>query len=160
MVEAAPRGPTGRLSGLVVDAAGDPVAGARITLTGPSSRTATTGADGRYGLTLTPGDYALVVTRFEYDDVEQTVRIRAGDSVVRDARLTLSPRVVLRGRVTDASGQGWPLYAHVELPGTPLQTFTDPATGDYRWWCPAGTPTRSRSAPPTRATSPGPTPSG
>ena len=136
---AAQAGPGGRLSGRVVDhASGDPVAGASVVLTGPSSKSTVTDADGRYVVNVAPGDYELLITAFGFDDVRHTVRVRANSLMVLDVQLDSSPLVVLKGNVADASGAGWPLYAHVELAGTPLQTFTDPVTGDYRLMVPGG----------------------
>ena len=86
---------------------------------------------GEYSVALSPGDYHVDVTRFGYDDVAMTVQIRAGEIVRKDLELVESPRVRVRGRVTDGSGHGWPLYARVDVPGTPLRTFSDPETGRY-----------------------------
>ncbi len=136
---AAPAEQAGRLSGRVVDhASGSPIAGASVALTGPSSQSAVTDSDGRYVVILAPGDYELLITAFGFDDVRQTVRIRRHSLLFRDAQLDSSPLAVLRGHVADASGQGWPLYARVTLPGTPLETWTDPATGAYRLTVPSG----------------------
>ncbi|MFX0591428.1 Kelch repeat-containing protein [Melissospora conviva] len=41
-----------------------------------------------------------------------------------------APAVTISGRVTDASGQGWPLYARIEVAGTP-PVFTNPVNGRY-----------------------------
>jgi N-acetylneuraminic acid mutarotase len=134
-------GGPGALHGLVVDhTSGQPVAGAHVTLTGGSSQPteAQTGEDGRYVVQLVPGDYDLLVTAFGYTDARDTVRMTNRGLLAHRAELEVAPEVVLRGHVSDASGAGWPLYAHVGLPGTSLETFTDPTTGDYRLRVPGG----------------------
>jgi len=139
VVEAAPRGTTGVLHGTITDAeSGQPVPHAHLRLTGASTRAAVSDSDGTYSVTLTPGEYDVEVTRFGYDALHTTAEIRAGDMVAADLQLTPSPPVRLHGTVTDGSGQGWPVYAEVELPGTPLRTFTDPETGRYSLTVPAG----------------------
>ena len=139
VVEGAPRGATGVLRGTITDAHTDePVPQAHLRLTGASSRAAATDAGGGYSLALMPGSYDVEVTRFGYDALSTTAEVRAGETVVSDLQLTPSPPVRLHGRVTDGSGQGWPVYAEVELPGTPLRTFTDPETGRYSLTVPAG----------------------
>ncbi len=147
VVEAAPQGTTGRLTGHVVDAeSGESVADARLTLTGATNRQAVTDAAGDYSVALSPGAYQLAVTKFGYDDVTTTVQIRAGDVVRKDLELVESPRVRVRGRVSDGSGHGWPVYARVDVPGTPLRTFSDPETGRYELTVPAGHSYRLRTA--------------
>ncbi|HWM74372.1 MAG TPA: S8 family serine peptidase [Nocardioides sp.] len=147
VVEAAPHGPTGRLTGRVLDAeSGEPVADAQLRLTGPTDRAAVTDHTGEYAVALNPGNYRVDVSRFGYDDVTTTVQIRAGDILQKDLELVESPRVRVRGRVTDGSGQGWPLYARVDLPGTPVRTFSDPETGRYELTVPAGHSYRLRTA--------------
>ena len=139
LVNAAPRGDTGLVTGHVVESGtGTPVADAHLALDGPTRRQAVTDRDGEYSVALSPGDYSVVVSRFGYDDVTLRVSISAGDSLRRDVELTKSAQVRVRGRVTDGSGHGWPLYARVDLPGTPLRTFSDPVTGRYELTVPAG----------------------
>ena len=100
---------------------------------------------GEYSVALSPGTYQVDVTRFGYDDMAMTVQIRAGDTVRKDLELVASPRVRVRGRVTDGSGHGWPLYARVDLPGTPVRTFSDPETGRFELSVPAGHSYRLRT---------------
>ena len=145
-VEAAPRGDTGRLSGRVTDTRGEPVGQVRLRFTGASTRTAVTDDTGRYGIALTPGRYEVAVTRYGFDDVTTSVTVTAGKTVRRGFSLVTSPRVGLSGVVTDRSG-GWPVYAKVHLPGTPLTTYTDPATGRYRLTVPSRHSYRVRVTP-------------
>lgn len=48
-----------------------------------------------------------------------------------DLALDRAPTATVTGTVTDGGGQGWPLYAAVGVPGTPVLTYTDPVTGRY-----------------------------
>jgi subtilisin family serine protease/N-acetylneuraminic acid mutarotase len=139
LVDAAPRGETGLLTGQVTESgSGEPLADARLTFDGPTQRRAVTDRDGEYSVALTPGDYDMVVSRFGYDDLTVPVTIASGATVHRDVELVPAQPVRVRGRVTDGSGHGWPLYARVELLGTPVGTFSDPTTGQFALTVPAG----------------------
>ncbi|MFC5828288.1 hypothetical protein [Nonomuraea insulae] len=66
-------------------------------------------------------------------------------TLAEDQRLTLDVPLeplasqVVSGTVTDGGGQGWPLYARVEVEGVPgAPVFTDPATGTYAVKLPLG----------------------
>lgn len=141
VVSAAPRGEVGTLEGTITErATGEPVGGARLELSGASSRSVMTAADGRYSITLTPGTYAVHVTSYGYGDEHvDGVVVTRGQSTTSDLTLARSELVTLQGSVRDGSGHGWPVYASVVLPGTSSGTFTDPATGRYSLDVPAGT---------------------
>ncbi|MGH2686816.1 MAG: S8 family serine peptidase, partial [Actinomycetota bacterium] len=140
VVEAAPKGAVGTLRGTVTDRdSGEPVTGARITLTGASSRSAVTGPDGEYALALTSGTYAMDVTAFGFvTEHVDGVEVRTGETTTTDVAVSVADQVVLSGSVRDGSGHGWPLYARVEVAGTPLATFTNPLTGGYSIEVPDG----------------------
>ncbi|MEU0549494.1 S8 family serine peptidase [Micromonospora sp. NPDC005979] len=132
---AAPRGAVGRITGTVTTAGGgEPIAGATV---GDGDRSVTTGADGRYALTVPAGEATVTVSAYGYAGQSATVTVTEGGAVTRDFALTANPTVTVAGRVTDASGHGWPLYARIEVasrPGGPV--FTDPATGRYSFTVP------------------------
>ncbi|MFY1704582.1 S8 family serine peptidase [Micromonospora sp. WMMA1923] len=134
-VEQAPRGATGRITGTVTDVAdGDPLPGATVTA---GARTATTDAAGRYALTVLAGEVALTVSAYGFTDQSATVTVAEGATVVRDFALRATSTVTVSGRVTDASGHGWPLYASIEIAGRPgAPVFTDPVTGRYSFTVP------------------------
>ena len=44
----------------------------------------------------------------------------------------------MTGTVSDGSGHGWPLYAQIRVPGTPVAAYTSPVTGAYRITLPTG----------------------
>ncbi|PMR59143.1 peptidase S8 [Verrucosispora sp. ts21] len=137
-VRDAPRGAIGRVTGRVTDAAdGDPVNGATVT---DGTRTTSTGPDGRYTLSVPAGESTVTVSAYGYAGQSATVTVAEGGAVTRDFALTANPTVTVKGRVTDASGHGWPLYARIEVagrPGGPI--FTDPVTGRYSFTAPGGT---------------------
>lgn len=140
LVDAAPKGDVGTLRGVVTDrSSGHPVAGARVTVSGDSPRSATTGPDGEYSLTVAPGTYAVEAAAFGFvTEHRDGVVVRKDETTTTDIKVREAERVELRGSVRDGSGHDWPLYARVELPGTPLTTFTDPETGEYALEVPAG----------------------
>ncbi|WP_217575785.1 S8 family serine peptidase [Streptomyces sp. GbtcB7] len=130
-VQAAPGAEAGVLTGTVTDATtGKPVAGARITLTGTSSRTITTEADGTYRLTVVPGDYTAVVSVYGYDS--SSVEVTAADdaTVTTDFPLTPKPAWKVTGTVRTAAGDALE-GATLSVPGTPLQPVHTDESGRY-----------------------------
>ena len=122
-------GPHGVVSGKVTDSAG-PVAGAKVSVGATST---TTAADGSYKLTVTPGTYTVGVSDFGYADQSVTgVVVADGATVAENFTLAAVARVAVTGKVTDGSGQGWPLYATITVDGMPGgPVYTNPKTGAY-----------------------------
>ncbi|OLF11990.1 hypothetical protein BLA60_08115 [Actinophytocola xinjiangensis] len=140
-VESAPRDvAAGRLTGTVTDAAtGDPVDGARVTVTGPVERTIDTGADGAYSMVLPTGAYTVAAQRFGYRTGNAEVTVTAEGTVAADLALTALPTVAVSGTVREGSDHGWPLYATIQAQDVPGGlTHTDPATGRYTLRLPVG----------------------
>ena len=80
------------LAGTVRDGDGNPLGGATIRVD-PSGRSAVTQANGRYRIPgLVAGEYALTVSYLGYSAGSATVRVGAGEGVVRD--FTLEPRAL------------------------------------------------------------------
>jgi Carboxypeptidase regulatory-like domain/Kelch motif len=123
-------GAHGDVGGTVTDAStGKPITGATIAT---SLATTTTDAQGHYRLTLPAGDYQLSVTAFGYVTRAVPLTVADGGTAAVDVALTPEPFVHVTGTVSDGSGQGWPLYARIEITGRPgAPVFTDPATGRY-----------------------------
>ncbi|MFD0785734.1 carboxypeptidase regulatory-like domain-containing protein, partial [Micromonospora azadirachtae] len=128
-------GPHGHLAGTVTDASSHaPVANATVTVNGGGhSVTATTDAAGRFYITESVGTVTMTLAAFGYVGATRTAEVTDGQTATVDVALRAQPLVTLSGTVTDGSGHGWPLYATVLAPGTPLSPVrTDPFTGRYR----------------------------
>jgi subtilisin family serine protease len=136
-VTQSPRGPVGRVSGVVTDSAtGAPLPGATVS---DGTVTTTTAPDGSYSLTLAAGSYTITASKYGYSSESAAVTVTEGGAVTQNFALDPQPAVTVSGRVLDGSGHGWPLYARLQVNGTPLGTiFTDPVTGAYSFTVPGG----------------------
>jgi len=140
LLNAAPIGDTGTLSGKVTDAGdGTAVAGAKVTISGAADRELTTGADGTYSVLLPVGDYQVAVSAFGYIGQTAAATITTDQTTTKDFALQPAPSATVSGAVTDGSGHGWPLYAKVtvEGPGGVLD-YTNPVDGQYSFSVPSG----------------------
>lgn len=121
----------GGVTGRVTDAAsGDPLAGARVTVSG-TGLAADTGADGGYRFYLAPGSYTLDFATFGYHETAAS-----GVEVTESAFTTVGPRLealpvgTVTGTVTlGTSGHAVPGIT-IEVSDTPLLTTTG-ADGGY-----------------------------
>lgn len=140
LLNAAPTGDIGTLAGTVTDAAtGAPIAGATLTLTGPTAREITTGADGTFSTQLPTGEYQVAVAAFGYAGTTRTATVTDGATTTLTVALTPVPSVNVTGAVTDGSGHGWPLYAKVTVTGVSgVYDYTTPSNGRYSIKLPAG----------------------
>lgn len=140
-VNAAPRGPTGTLSGTVTNAgSGAAISGATITVTGGTNRTTTTNASGQYSLTLPVGSYSVSASMFGF--VTQTapsVTVNNGATTTQNFAMPAAPSFTLSGVVRDGSAQ--PVAnATVTILNTPFAPVTTNASGAYSFASvPAGT---------------------
>ncbi|MEU1090793.1 carboxypeptidase regulatory-like domain-containing protein [Streptomyces sp. NPDC005892] len=129
--------PNGKLSGTVTDAQGAALATATVKANGYQ---VTTDSRGHYSFTLPPGSYDLAVEAYGYrGKTTPAVKVAEGDSVTEDFSLDPAPSQTVKGKVTDGSGHGWPLYASVsveDVPGVPV--YTDPYTGTFKLRLPEG----------------------
>lgn len=132
-----PPGPHGTVTGRVTDAATRrALAGATVSTDGASVRT---DADGRYAMSLPVGAHELTASMFGYGAGTATVTVTQDATVTANLALRPQDRITLRGTVRDGSGHGWPLYAKVEVPGTPIPAvYTNPVSGRYHLSVPAG----------------------
>lgn len=139
LLNAAPIGDTGTLTGKVTNTAtGAGIAGATITVTGPTERQLTTGADGTYTTQVTAGDYSLAVAAFGFKSVTGTATVTANATTTKDFALESAPTVNVGGTITDGSGHGWPLYAKVTVEGPGgVFDFTTPTNGRYSFQVPS-----------------------
>ncbi|MFE3267162.1 carboxypeptidase regulatory-like domain-containing protein [Streptomyces sp. NPDC059215] len=128
-------GRSGTLSGRITEASSrTPIVGAKVSVTGTSAATTTTGTDGTYTMRLAAGSYTVTVRAFDHSDTTATgVTVTPETVSTTDLTLAKIPLVTVRGKITDASGHGWPLSASIVvddgIPGGPVHT--DPATGRY-----------------------------
>jgi hypothetical protein len=130
LVDQAPRGPTGTLKG-VISGAGGPIAGATVSVTGPTKRAATTDSAGAYTMVLPVGTYQATAVAFGY--VAQSaadVTITEATATVKDFALVAAPAHALSGVVRDGAGAPIP-GVKVTIAATPLPPAVTDASGHY-----------------------------
>jgi subtilisin family serine protease len=134
-------GGTGTLEGTVTDATTtNPLEGVEIvaSLTPTMTWTANTDADGFYSRMVFSGTFTVTASLFAY--LPQTVtdvQVTEEMTTTLDFQLQPAESYVVSGQVTDAT-TGWPLYAQIEIQGSPHTIWTDPADGTYSVSLPAG----------------------
>jgi hypothetical protein len=124
-------GPAGTVAGAVTDAAtGLPIEAAEVTVGGS---TTFSGADGRYTfLTMPVGTYDVTVAAYSYlPQAAPGLVVSDGVTATQDFALDAAATSTISGTVTDGSGQGWPLYARLDIAGHTTPVFNDPTTGAY-----------------------------
>jgi hypothetical protein len=131
---------TATVSGLVIDAAGNPKPLAGVDLTdGVTTRSVKSANDpaGRFALTsVPPGSYTITVSFTGATPVVQVVTVQAGET--RDLQLQLGQQATLVGRVLAADGSAFPglevrLYDPNSFPSTSTNVpkVTTDANGAY-----------------------------
>ncbi|TCC62042.1 peptidase S8 [Kribbella pittospori] len=142
LLNAAPIGDTGTLSGTVTAATGGaPLAGASVTVkqAGQPDRVLTTTSTGAFSSVLPAGSYDLTAASFGYQTQTATVAITTGNTTTQNFALVSSPQVNVGGSITDGSGHGWPLYAKVSVEGPGgVFDYTTPTNGRFSLKVPAG----------------------
>ncbi|APU14299.1 S8 family serine peptidase [Actinoalloteichus fjordicus] len=139
-VDAAPRGDAGVLTGTVTDSTtGEPVAAARVAVSGPQNRAVVAAADGTFTLMLPVGDYAVTGTVFGYAENGASATVLADQTATVDLALTALPTHAVSGRISDSGGTGLAgvevVFGNGELPSS-----TTDAGGDFVFDAvPAGT---------------------
>lgn len=94
---------SGTVTGRVVDAAGVPLRGATVLLTG-TQRSGRVGADGNYRVTAPPGRYAIVARLIGYGSQTDSVTIDADASTTKD--FTLAQAATALEAVTTLGSRG------------------------------------------------------
>jgi TonB-dependent starch-binding outer membrane protein SusC len=107
MTPASAQDPTGTITGLVTNQAGEPVAGAQVMLVG-TQRGTVTNARGGFVFTAVPaGERQVRVMSLGYRTDTQTAQVPAGGTVTLEFRLTISAialdEVVVTGQATGAA---------------------------------------------------------
>lgn len=132
-VTQSPRGPSGRLDGVVIDGGDEsPVPGASVRAVGGEiDRTTLAGGDGMFSLTLPVGRYEVTVSAFRYETRTLRVEVRRNQGIAVEVVLRPLPTHTVDGRVVDPLGR--PVAgAAVALGATPLSAVTT-ADGRFRF---------------------------
>lgn len=132
--------------GLVTDAnTGDPL-DATVDVVQIGKLVRTDPAVGDYHRLLLTGTYTLTASAYCYESLSATVNVSGTEAAVRNFALPPSPNWTVQGTVTE-EGTGLPLAATIEFLGSPVTTYTNPATGHYAAQLCGGTYTMRVSAP-------------
>ena len=122
----------GGIQGTVRKAAtSDPIEGATVTV---GASQATTDATGFYEIAASAGPKSVTVDAYSYlpKTVNDVIVPPPAGIVTQDFALETAPLVTVSGVVTDGSGQGWPLYAKIDITEHPAgPVYTNPVTGYY-----------------------------
>jgi hypothetical protein len=123
----------GDLQGTVTDhISGLPVAGAHVVAGSFDTLTDSSGIYQFQGLIT--GTYTVTVSAYGYQSASSSNVIIAPNQITtQDFALNAIPLVTVRGKVRDGSGQGWPLYARIDVSsdGFAKTLFTNPVSGTY-----------------------------
>ncbi|MFC4334602.1 S8 family serine peptidase [Salininema proteolyticum] len=139
MINNAPIGDVGDLEASVVNADGEGLAGAEVTLSnGERERELTTEADGTVSAKLTAGDWDYSVSAFGYGAASGTITIEM--DTVNEFTWTLESveSGTVAGTVVDGDGHGWPLGGTVSAADGQVVAEADPITGEFSMELPAG----------------------
>ncbi|HJV19577.1 MAG TPA: TonB-dependent receptor [Sediminibacterium sp.] len=70
----------GKISGVVTDDNGSPLAGANIVIEGASKLSFTTGNDGKFDIAVVPGKYNVLISYINFKAAKQTVQVKSGEN--------------------------------------------------------------------------------
>jgi hypothetical protein len=121
----------GILAGTITDSQGAPLAGVRVQVVGPLTRTINTGSDGSYLFQLPVGTYDMTATLYAYDPGTATDDVADGMTTTQNFTLNLSPAHSVSGTVSNLA-TGLPFAgATVKILNTPIPSTTTDANGMY-----------------------------
>jgi subtilisin family serine protease len=131
LVDAAPIGATGYVTGTVTDADGAPIAGADVTVDGERDRTVSTGTDGTFSARVATGDYTVSASAFGFLPSTPAPAAVTEDGTV-DVPITLeaAPSHAVTGTVTFAGSGDAVSGAPVSL-GSHFEDVTTGADGTF-----------------------------
>jgi subtilisin family serine protease len=130
LVSAAPRGPTGAVSGTVTSA-GKAVADVKISIAGPQPVTKTTDINGKYSADALPvGQYTITASKFGLVTKSANVTIIEGKPQIIDFDLPPAASFTITGVVKAADGSA-AAGADVTVVGTPIPAVKTNAAGAY-----------------------------
>jgi hypothetical protein len=140
---------SGNLDGTVTaDNGRVPIEGAQVVAQNGDGYqfSALTDASGYYTHTLLADTYTVTASAYDYLPATVTDVVIVTDTVTtQDFALLDAPQYTVSGTVTEA-GSGLPLLAQLVFEGSPVSTWTDPATGFYSAMLPEGEYTMHVSA--------------
>lgn len=133
---------TSVLTGTVVSDSNQPVANAKITITGtsaPNNRTVYTNASGVYSANVSADTYSITASAYGFlPETVDGITVEDEETVTQDFILEELPNAVVYGVVYDdgvpeGASHGYPLYAKVtfSMTGFSETVYTDPFTGEY-----------------------------
>ena len=129
---------TGSLEGTVTSD-GSPLAGATVQAGAYSTQTV---SDGSYSFPALPvGTYMVTASAYSYQSATAFgVDVVVNATTIQDFSLVASQLARVYGVVRDNSGQGWPLYARIQISaqGDSQILYTDPFTGAYEVFLTSG----------------------
>ncbi|MDR7383174.1 carboxypeptidase regulatory-like domain-containing protein [Promicromonospora iranensis] len=131
LIDAAPIGATGYVTGTVTDAAGAPIAGADVTVDGDRDRTVSTDEDGTFTARVATGDYAVSASAFGFLPSTPAPAVVTEDGTV-DVPITLeaAPSHAVTGTVTFSGSDDPVAGAPVSL-GSHFEDTTTGADGTF-----------------------------
>lgn len=125
-------GPSGKITGIISDSAGNPIGGAQVTI---GALTSIANSEGVYTSTLPVGeDFTVSAFKYGWDAAETMgVDVIEDEETTVDFSLAAATPITVNGNVADGSGLNSPLFAEivVDAPGTRLTAFTNPVTGAF-----------------------------
>ncbi len=130
------------LYGTVTSDSAEPIAGAKVEITGTdpvNNRTVYTNATGQYTANVNADTFDMAVSAFGFEGATATgVEVADAASVLQDFVLTELPNTLVTGVVyddgiLDGASHGYPLYAKLtfSMTGFSETVNTDPFTGEY-----------------------------
>jgi hypothetical protein len=131
LVDAAPIGATGYVTGTVTDADGAPIAGADVTVDGERDRTVSTGTDGTFSARVATGDYTVSASAFGFlPSTPAPAAVTEDGTVDVPIMLEAAPSHAVTGTVTFA-GSGDPVSGAPVSLGSHFEDVTTGADGTF-----------------------------
>ncbi|MEU0312317.1 carboxypeptidase regulatory-like domain-containing protein [Nocardioides sp. NPDC006273] len=128
LVEAAPTGDMGTVTGTVTDGAGAPIADAEVLVDGERDRTLTTDANGSFTTRVTVGTYAVSASAFGFlGSAPQSVDVALDETETVAISLAPAPTHAVSGTVT-AADNGDPfagITVGIDAPIDPVRTTAE-----------------------------------
>ncbi|WP_275002234.1 carboxypeptidase regulatory-like domain-containing protein [Promicromonospora iranensis] len=131
LIDAAPIGATGYVTGTVTDAAGTPIAGADVTVDGERDRTVSTDQDGTFTARVATGDYTVSASAFGFlPSTPAPAAVTEDGTVEVPITLEAAPSHAVTGTVTFA-GSGDPAVGAPVSLGSHFEDVTTGADGTF-----------------------------